>query len=72
MFINVGGVAVTRSSITLTSTFNAMHHPRLVHTPSSGSQTYKLQLSTGAGTIDLAASPTQPAFILVTDLGPSS
>jgi hypothetical protein len=49
-----------------------MHLPRVVVTPSSGSNTYKLSGSTAAGTMDLNAAATQPAFILVEDLGPSA
>ena len=39
--------------------------------PTAGSHTYKLSLErgTGTGTIDHAADPTFPAFILVEDLG---
>ena len=42
-----------------------------VVTPASGAHTYKLQLSTTAGTVDLVASSTQPASILVEDIGPA-
>jgi hypothetical protein len=45
-----------------------------VITPTAGAHTYKLQASrnTGTGTVNLAASATQPAFILVEDIGPAT
>lgn len=42
-----------------------------VLTPSQGSHTYKLSLETAAGTIDLTADSTRPAYIMVEDLGPA-
>lgn len=46
----------------------------LISAPSAGSHTYKLSLerTTGTGTVAMSASATQPALILVEDLGPSS
>lgn len=38
-------------------------------TPTSGAHTYKLQAATSAGTLSLLASATQPAQIVVKDLG---
>lgn len=45
-----------------------------VLTPSTGAHTYKLTLAraNGTGTVSLTASATNPAFILVEDLGPSA
>lgn len=43
-----------------------------VGTPGSGSHTYKLSLAASASTINMAASATVPAFILVEDIGPAS
>lgn len=37
--------------------------------PSAASHTYKLTMSTTGGTVDTAASSTQPAYILVEDIG---
>lgn len=67
-----GGSQVTKSSFTRSAADVGMHHPRVVRTPSAGSNTYKLAASVGAGTIDIVAAATQPAFILVQDIGPSS
>lgn len=47
-------------------------NPKRVDTPSSGANTYKLSLAANAGTVDLNASSTSPAFILVEDIGPSA
>jgi len=41
----------------------------VVLTPSAGSHTYKLTASTSAGTLDVKASATNPAYILVEDIG---
>jgi hypothetical protein len=45
----------------------------VILTPSAGSHTYKLslQMAVGTGTVDLIASSTNPAFILVEDIGPA-
>jgi hypothetical protein len=45
----------------------------VILTPSAGSHTYKLslQMAVGTGTVDLIASSTNPAFILVKDIGPA-
>lgn len=72
VYILENGTQVNRSSFTRSAGDNGMHHPRAVRTPSSGSNTYKLAASVGSGTLDIIASATQPAFILVQDLGPSS
>jgi len=45
--------------------------PSVILTPSAGSHTYKLTLSTSAGTVDLQAAATYPASIQVYDEGPS-
>lgn len=46
----------------------------ILESPSTGSHTYKLTLDMGVGTgsIRLTAAATDPAFILVEDIGPSS
>lgn len=43
----------------------------VLDSPSAGSHTYKLRLSTTAGTVDSQAAADFPAFILVEDIGPS-
>lgn len=43
--------------------------PIVLRTPSAGSHTYKLRMSTSAGTVTLVAGSTFPAFIAVEDLG---
>jgi hypothetical protein len=45
------------------------HTPSVVLTPSSGSHTYKLRAAAVAGNLDLVASATAPAYILVEDIG---
>lgn len=72
VYVVEDGSNVNRSSLTRSAADNGMHHPRAVRTPSAGSHTYKLAASVGSGTIDIIASASQPAFILVQDLGPSS
>jgi hypothetical protein len=66
------GTQLNKSTITMASASIAMHHPAVVVTPSSGSNTYKLSCSVAAGTNDLNAAATQPAWIMVTDVGPSA
>lgn len=46
-------------------------HVAAVVTPSAGSHTYKLRASTNAGTLSTVTSATNPAFILVEDIGPA-
>lgn len=41
----------------------------VILTPSTGAHTYKLTLQTSAGTVNSFASATEPAFILVEDIG---
>jgi hypothetical protein len=43
-----------------------------IGTPGSGSHTYKLSLAASASTVNMTASATLPAFILVEDIGPAS
>lgn len=43
--------------------------PVAIVVPGAGSITYKLRLATTAGTVDLVASSTDPAFILIEDIG---
>ena len=43
-----------------------------IGTPGSGSHTYKLSLAATASTINMTASATAPAYILVEDIGPAS
>lgn len=43
--------------------------PSVVLTPGSGAHTYKLTLTVASGTIDLLAAATNPAYILVEDIG---
>jgi hypothetical protein len=69
---NGAGTILQESAQTLEVGYTAVPLPMSVQTPSSGSNTYKLSLSTPAGTIDLNAAATYPAFILVTDVGPSA
>lgn len=47
---------------------------RWVGNPSSGSHTYKVSLEriTGTGTLTMAASSTEPAQLVIEDVGPSS
>jgi hypothetical protein len=51
--------------------FQATANPIAVETISAGSVTRKLRASTTASTMDMNASATAPAFILVEDIGPS-
>ena len=44
----------------------------VVLTPSAGAHTYKLQAQGNSGTAQLVASATDPSWLLVEDLGPSS
>ena len=46
----------------------------LIAAPSAGVHTYKVSIirSTGSGTITLIAGATNPAYILVEDIGPST
>jgi len=60
------------STISLPTGYTAMHAPVSIQTPSSGTNTYKLSAGTTADTFDLAASSTQPAFLLVEDIGPAA
>jgi hypothetical protein len=69
---NGSGTQLNKTTISGLAATISMHLPRVVVTPSSGSNTYKLSGSTAAGTMDLNAAATQPAFILVEDLGPSA
>jgi hypothetical protein len=46
--------------------------PMCVLTPSSGSNTWKLRASTGAGTLEIHAAATFPAFFMIEDVGPSA
>jgi hypothetical protein len=45
-----------------------------IDTPAAGSHTYAFQVwkGTGTGNVNIAASPTQPSFVIVEDIGPSS
>lgn len=44
-------------------------HGFAIITPAAGSHTFKLQGSTNAGTVSLVATATEPAFILIEDIG---
>lgn len=72
VYIVEAGANVQRSSFTRSASDVGMHHPTSIRTPSSGAITYKLAASVGSGTMDIKASPSQPAFILVQDIGPAS
>jgi hypothetical protein len=58
-------------SHTLQTNENHLADGSVVITPSAGSHTYNLSLSTSANTVDWGASSTAPAFILVEDIGPA-
>lgn len=45
------------------------HSPSVILTPTAGSHTYKVSMQTSTGTAGLVASATQPAYILVEDIG---
>jgi hypothetical protein len=60
------------STLSLDASYTGMHAPMSVQTPSAGSNTYKLSAGTTANTFDLIASSSQPAFIMVEDIGPSA
>jgi hypothetical protein len=65
--LNVGQVQVqSAASLTVTAS--------VVLTPTSGSHTYKLaaRRETGSGNVQMNANATNPAFILVEDIGPAS
>lgn len=69
---NNAGTVLNRAQKTIASGFTNQLQIVSIQTPSSGSNTYKLSLGTSAGTIDTLSSSTQPAFLLVQDIGPSS
>lgn len=48
--------------------------PSVIRTPTAGSHTYKLrgQRAVGTGTVTLLASASNPAYILVEDIGPAT
>lgn len=79
---NVAGLRIKESTTTLqlASTYNpgTSSHTTLIGqvvlTPSAGSHSYKLSLETltGGGNVSLEASATNPAYILVEDMGPAS
>jgi hypothetical protein len=69
---NGSGTVLNRARVSTTATSIGQLECTSVQTPSSGSNTYKLSLGTSAGTIDTVAASTNPAFILVQDIGPSS
>lgn len=56
-----------------TASRNTTHYCAVSITPTSGSHTYKLTAArqAGTGTITMGASSTNPAFILVEDIGPA-
>lgn len=66
------GVTIATTQVTLAAGGIGMHHPRSVQAPSSGSHTIKLQAGVGAGTVDVLASSSNVASLLVEDIGPSS
>lgn len=69
---NGSSTTLAQSAITNDAGYTMQHTAMRVETPSSGSNTYKLSLSTTGGTVDLIATSTGPAFILVEDIGPAS
>jgi hypothetical protein len=47
-------------------------HLEWVGTPTPGAHTYKLRAAAGGGSMTMVAGASQPAFILVEDLGPAA
>lgn len=73
--VREGSTELGRFGSVINETANAisqMTEGSVVVTPSAGAHTYKLSLERGAGsgTASLVASATNPAFILVMDIGP--
>jgi hypothetical protein len=57
----------------MTTIQQAIAYAAVVLNPSSGSNTWKLRIArTGAGTATMVAASTNPCWILVEDIGPSS
>lgn len=71
LFINEGATALQQTIYTATAGSFLTCHAAVIVVPSAASHTYKLQAKTTAGTTDLNAAATFPAFILVEDLGPA-
>lgn len=62
-------VEVGKSLLSVPGGSNGFHTPIAVVTPTSGSVTYKLRLSTSADNTQTSPAATAPAFILVEDIG---
>lgn len=72
LYIRESSTTLNFRNVTMSASTNAgLYVVYFASAPSSGSHTYKLSMSTDAGTVDLKASSTQPAFIAVFDHGVS-
>lgn len=70
LYIREGAATLAQSTTAVPATQYYQHHAAVVLTPSTGAHTYKLSLSTTAGTTDLiTVGTTDPAWILVEDIG---
>lgn len=73
LHIQEGGTVLALDRVYLGSTASGLKtlHAEVVLTPTAASHTYKLtlEMSTGAGSVSLAAGATFPAFILVEGIG---
>lgn len=65
---NAANTKLQTWSTTLGVDESGMASIEITDVPGAGSATYKLSAGVGAGTMDLTASATQPAFILVEDI----
>jgi hypothetical protein len=77
---DLGAIFIKESATQLSAaqkrleTSNTFVYAVAILTPSGGSHTYKLTAArtSGTGTVTMTASATQPAFFLVSDLGPAA
>lgn len=67
--IKEGATVLTAANATLVIAAQTNLTAIVILTPTAVAHTYKLTLQTGAGTVDLLASATNPAFVLAEDIG---
>lgn len=71
---NGAGTQLQRATVPHTSTATYTLFVEHFENPSSGSNTYKLNMArgSGTGTLTMGAAATQPAFIVAADVGPAA
>lgn len=71
VYISTSTSVIQKEEMNLQVGERATFTPWTVITPSAGSVTYKLRLSTSAGTVDALADVAYPNQLLIMDIGPS-